>query len=136
MNDEIISFYLDYLNDTVANNPLITYIGAAPVKTMDFLNDEEDLLDMFGALGLDKKCVVVCPLNDAAGNDATKTGSHWAGIVVLRKDLQSDLECLYFDSMGSSLNGQAEFALGKLKVLMKAANKASVKVTRVTKYPT
>ena len=37
--------------------------------------------------------------------------------------------------MGSSLSGQAEFALGKLKVLMKATNKASVKVTRVAQYP-
>ena len=72
---------------------------------------------MFGMLGLDKAQAVVCPLNDA--EDSSRSGSHWAFMVMLRESLDGELQCFYFDSYGSGLSHVAQEAAQKLKVLMK-----------------
>ena len=129
----MVSFYLDYLTETVAKNPLIMYIEAAALNGMKFCMDEEDLFDMFGMIGLDKSCAVICPLSDA--DDPGKTGSHWAFMLVLRQNTDSDIECFYFDSWSAALANVAVELVNKLKILMKATNKSDIKVHTVTNYP-
>ena len=108
LNDTCISFYLDHLTETVGKNKQIMYIEAAVFNTIKMCQDEEDLFDMFGMLGLDKALAVICPLNDA--EDASRSGSHWAFMVVLRQSLDSQLDCLFFDSSYSNLGSVASEA--------------------------
>ena len=138
LNDAVMSLYLDYLVDELTKNTVfagkVHALDSVAANGMQFCDDEEDLVDMFGPLRLEECLAVVCPLNDS--RTITGGGSHWAMLFIIRESLTSPLNCFVFDSAGEHINmlSVANGHLPKLATLMRGT-KPNGGATAVTSFP-
>ena len=136
LNDAVMSLYLDYLVDELTKNTAfqgkVHALDSVAANGMQFCDDEEDLVDMFGPLRLEECLAVLCPLNDS--RTITGSGSHWAMLFIIRESLTSPLNCFVFDSAGGNMLSVANGHLSKVATLMRGT-KPNGGATAVTSFP-
>ena len=71
----MISFYLSYLIESLNLSERAAMFDPAAVSCLKFCTDDEELLDMFDPLHLDRFELVLVPLNDSTS--VKTSGTHW-----------------------------------------------------------
>lgn len=102
INDLIISFYYEILNDQFESYSSL-FALLDPVVTMSLISDTsiEDLHDMiYDPLDLDNKKYVFLPINDNKSLTTPGSGNHWALCLIETKSSTM----FYFDSMGNTIS--------------------------------
>lgn len=93
LNDQIISFYMEYLEKNVFNNTRgILFISPEVVQCLKFVSRQEMsiFLEPLNAMG---KSFIFLPLND--NNEVKAGGNHWSLLVFSR----SESTFYYYDSL-------------------------------------
>lgn len=107
LNDQIISFYLEYLEKNVFQNTRgILFISPEVVQCLKFVSRQEMsiFLEPLNATG---KSFIFLPLND--NNEVKAGGNHWSLLVFSR----TESTFFYYDSLnsGTSLRSLRQFLL-------------------------
>ncbi|EFA81807.1 sentrin-specific protease 8 [Heterostelium album PN500] len=131
LNDAIISFYFEYLSDTLLKDYLekITLMSASTVFMLNYVNGDDvaELNSMIGALDLPSKEIIFIPINNNEDPDQIAGGSHWS-LLVYEKVNQS---FYYYDS----ISGDSNYAYGcviarKLYKLLTGQQYTSSKISK------
>ena len=109
LNDAVITFYQEYLAKTrlagSKNVVLMDPCAVAELQYSQFTGDpdqDEDLIDMFAPLKLDKADLILFPMNDNTDKFKANGGSHWSLLVFHRTSGWH-----YLDSASSGVSPQA-----------------------------
>lgn len=101
INDLIISFYYEILNDQFEANSS-SFALLDPVVAISLISETtiEDLHDMiYAPLDLDNKKYVFLPINDNTSLTTPGSGNHWA-LCLIETETST---MFYFDSMGNTI---------------------------------
>lgn len=82
LNDQIIIFFYEYLSNkySLESNDIVLMdaCAAAELQYTDYTNDDENLLEMYGPLHLERAQLILLPVNDNTNKLKANAGSHWS----------------------------------------------------------
>ena len=79
LNDQIISFFYEYLNNDEISDPRIGYIDPSLVQLVKLCQEPFEADAMLQSLDLSSKEVILIPINDEQSTHAG--GTHWSLLV-------------------------------------------------------
>ena len=94
-----MNFYYEYLTHKYEISPEICLVDPAVSNSFVYCqNDQEDLQDMFGPLGLDKaNTLIFLPMSDNTNPNLASGGQHWTLLVRF-----NDTDFFHLDSLVGS----------------------------------
>ena len=113
INDNIIAFYFEYLERTVAHKFKVNYINPSTSQMAKFLSSEE-LISMLGDLNLQNSDFSFIAVNNNYSAD-DPGGSHWSLLFFNR----ADKTFTHFDSLVQSNAASADILVNKFKHIFK-----------------
>ena len=84
-------------------------LDPAAVSCLKFCDDDEELIEMFGGLGLESKELVVVPLNNST--NIKTSGDHWTLLACTKSS------CLFLDSSYGSTTQVIDVATKVCKLM-------------------
>lgn len=135
LNDNVISFYMQYLVDQIDKNVekrVIKVIDASVVGFMRELTTSQDLHDMFDSLQLEAATDILLPVNDS--KTILGGGTHWSQLhIKCNQQDKSYTAALYNSALASSeVSDQAKIVIERLKVLL---NQKQLPMTQPKDFP-
>ena len=84
LNDQIISFFYEYLSNEEINDPRIGYVDPSLVQLVKLCAEPFEADAMLQSLNLSAKDIILIPINDEEFGKAG--GTHWSLLVWFRQE--------------------------------------------------
>ncbi|KAF2069953.1 hypothetical protein CYY_008730 [Polysphondylium violaceum] len=121
INDSIISFYLEYLDDQVVGKHCkedVLLASPSAIYMCNFIETQQEIQEMFKPLKMESKKLIFFPINNNSDPTIIAGGSHWSLLVFIKPLNQFH----YFDSMGTSNYSEAKKVSSKFSFLISGSN--------------